>query len=731
LTKLALAVPKAPAPATAGRLPKPMLQRKPSCSASGGKECECEECKKSTQTMQRFATGALTSITAPPIVHRVLRSPGQPLDAGTRADFEPRFGHDFSQVRIHTDSRAAESARAVNALAYTVGNDVAFDRGRYAPSSAQGRRLLAHELSHVVQQREGDSHGHGQLAVGPADDIYEKEAERAAETALLGQRVMPPATAGTTKQTAIQRQATPGSPAQPASPPAKLPAGVEDLKGRDFDKVFRLDTISVIEFREDCCHPCEDLAQWMSYLATKYREIKHPFRVRFLSVNANPFVVDPTTGDCEAELASTEAEENRALAKRLGLAGGFPHIHIYAERELVWDNEKKAGNPGIEVLEQALTDAIEEASKSGALKGAETGLHLGLGTGVLGWLATFLLAPVALTAAGIGAIVGAIIGNPRGTSALSQDRVKEVANYLGKLQKEGMQGDHSLARDAVAYWSEQDFKPAMLDIALRRRLIKEMLEGSTGDADERAITKILENSTDIEITEILDPKTSDDKHRVVLEDLVSNIHGSEFEYFMEMLRARFPLVTSRKRADIQQKLLIDEPVVLAAMKQAYNNSRIGGAIPCQFIPYENKEEYDKCVKSQNPEQEQRECGGQIAKDASGAIRCNAFCSDPKREVYELSFPKSDLTVLGSYHTHPYLPGHSERGNALFGEPTSAADIDSYRKFPDRIGPEDYVIGAFNIYVMLPDGLQLVGKTSEILSVPAIAPPKDISTSLGI
>jgi hypothetical protein len=88
----------------------------------------------------------------PPIVHEVLRSPGQPLDAATRAFFEPRFGYDFSQVRVHTDAKAAESARAVNALAYTVGRDVVFGAGRYAPGTTIGRRLLTHELAHVVQQ---------------------------------------------------------------------------------------------------------------------------------------------------------------------------------------------------------------------------------------------------------------------------------------------------------------------------------------------------------------------------------------------------------------------------------------------------------------------------------------------------------------------------------------------------------------------------------------------------
>jgi hypothetical protein len=89
---------------------------------------------------------------APLIVHDVLYSPGQPLDTATRAFFEPRFGHNFENVRVHFDAKATESAHAVNALAYTVGQDVVFGPGKYAPQAASGQRLLAHELSHVMQQ---------------------------------------------------------------------------------------------------------------------------------------------------------------------------------------------------------------------------------------------------------------------------------------------------------------------------------------------------------------------------------------------------------------------------------------------------------------------------------------------------------------------------------------------------------------------------------------------------
>ena len=94
-------------------------------------------------------------------VGEVLQSPGQPLDARTRAFFEPRFGQDFSPVRVHADEAGAKSAQAVHAFAYTAGAHIAFAPDRYAPDTWTGQHLLAHELAHVVQQRGGPS------AVGP------------------------------------------------------------------------------------------------------------------------------------------------------------------------------------------------------------------------------------------------------------------------------------------------------------------------------------------------------------------------------------------------------------------------------------------------------------------------------------------------------------------------------------------------------------------------------------
>jgi hypothetical protein len=113
----------------------------------------CEEEQKRLRMKPTSADGALAfAEEAPAIVHEVLRTPGNQLDAPTRAYFEPRFRRDFADVRIHNDARAASSARQVGALAYTVGQHVVVDPARYRPGTVEGRRLLAHELAHTVQQ---------------------------------------------------------------------------------------------------------------------------------------------------------------------------------------------------------------------------------------------------------------------------------------------------------------------------------------------------------------------------------------------------------------------------------------------------------------------------------------------------------------------------------------------------------------------------------------------------
>ena len=113
-------------------------------------------------------------------VRHALSAPGEPLDPSTLASVQPVFGRDLGQVRVHTDAAAAQSARAVEALAYTVGRDIVFGAGRYSPSTDHGRRVLTHELAHVAQAHDGPAgHGDGYLVSDPAGPT-EREAETVA-----------------------------------------------------------------------------------------------------------------------------------------------------------------------------------------------------------------------------------------------------------------------------------------------------------------------------------------------------------------------------------------------------------------------------------------------------------------------------------------------------------------------------------------------------------------------
>jgi hypothetical protein len=141
-----------------------------------------------------------------PVLDVVGSGGGAPLDNDTRTDMESRLGHDFSDVRVHTDSQAHDSAKAVNAHAYTVGSNVVFQRDKYDPSSTDGRTMLAHELTHVVQQRSGPVDGTptgGGIQVSDPSDRYEREAVSNAERAMSG----PAPVTATPSGPAVQREA--------------------------------------------------------------------------------------------------------------------------------------------------------------------------------------------------------------------------------------------------------------------------------------------------------------------------------------------------------------------------------------------------------------------------------------------------------------------------------------------------------------------------------------------
>ena len=183
----------------------------------------CEACGKKRLELQRRSVNSQSEDSeVPPIVDQVLRSSGQPLDITTRLFMESRFGYDFSQVHIHANAQAAKSARAVDALAYTVGNDVVFADSQYATSTSVGHRLLAHELTHVIQQSGVSSGGQlqGQLTINQPGDAFEQEADAATERIMAGAHA---SESLTSSGLAIQRE-TPGSETE-KKPPEKKEAG--------------------------------------------------------------------------------------------------------------------------------------------------------------------------------------------------------------------------------------------------------------------------------------------------------------------------------------------------------------------------------------------------------------------------------------------------------------------------------------------------------------------------
>jgi hypothetical protein len=150
-----------------------------------------------------------------PVLDVVSSGGGTPLDGPVRADMEARLGHDFGDVRVHTDSAATESAKSVNAHAYTVGSNVVFQRDRYNPDSTEGRTMLAHELTHVVQQRSGPVDGTptaGGVRVSDPSDRFEREAAATAEHAMTAPAPTASRVAGGDAPSAlgaVQRQAAP------------------------------------------------------------------------------------------------------------------------------------------------------------------------------------------------------------------------------------------------------------------------------------------------------------------------------------------------------------------------------------------------------------------------------------------------------------------------------------------------------------------------------------------
>lgn len=244
-----------------------VLRRRCACAGRG----ECSGCAKRPATLRRRAAG--TAGLAPASVFETLAAPGRPLDTATRGFMQQRIGRDFSGVRVHTDANAAASAHAVGAQAYTVGSNIVFGAGRYAPGTRDGTRLLAHELAHVAQQGAGPMPARGRLRIGDPGDAAEHEADRIADS-VLG--ASPRAAAPTPRAPVLARQplnipqnpytkeeaekpfeVPPNPYAEGVPPPAEHPLGdvAYGSSGRFAATVLRHDA-----FASKGAHPCKLIA---------------------------------------------------------------------------------------------------------------------------------------------------------------------------------------------------------------------------------------------------------------------------------------------------------------------------------------------------------------------------------------------------------------------------------------------------------------------------------------
>jgi Domain of unknown function (DUF4157)/Lysine-specific metallo-endopeptidase len=344
--------------------PRRLLQRKCACGGTPGADGECEACRKKrqAQTLQRAfdrrSCFAPHPFEAPAIVHEVLRSPGQPLDAGARAWMEPRFGQDFGNVRVHTDGAAAESARAVNALAYTVGRDVVFGPGQYAPGTEMGGRLLAHELTHVVQQAShGAAGAQSAKAMSHPSDPAELEAEAAAHRVVSGdsiQVMQPPSAAlhalSTGATAAIVGSSVAGAVGIgvgiaaltgafdsskyvdcPGDWPAKIDAASKTADAWISNAISKVDSVLALgdkaeEFVRDRLQKHFKIAPTQTKELNKLRSVLAAIQGGFGSVK---FQCDPNKTDPKSKVYGE-------VKGFLGIYQGYGRIHLYSD----WYNEE-------------------------------------------------------------------------------------------------------------------------------------------------------------------------------------------------------------------------------------------------------------------------------------------------------------------------------------------------------------------------------------------------------
>jgi hypothetical protein len=268
--------------------------------------------------------------------------------------------------------------------------------------------------------------------------------------------------------------------------------------------------------------------------------------------------------------------------------------------------------------------------------------------------------------------------------------------------------DHGLAVDIVNYWTDNQ-KTYHLDIDQRRLLINNLMKGFTGDDEERAILKIIENSSDIEILQIFSVR---DENAPKLLELEAEFQGEEREYLDKLLanlRSRFPIDPPARET---KGLLINDPMVKATLAEAFKKTD-------QEEP-RTAADWLECV------------GVFLAPKGGGAIEkelgpCEKGTSAELNRLAmdALKNRGKGYEIVGSFHTHPRPLRDKEN---TYREAPSADDIKLFNQYKGLEGPEHYVVGPFVTFALLRDGRLLQFPTADVLGVPRLQPrPKQTST----
>ena len=359
-------------------------------------------CSKCAQDKLRSAQGGVVGAKEYGAPQSDLPPPssGAPLDQAARSFMEMRFGQDFSRVRVHADSNAAASAKAIDAAAYTVGRDIVFGSNRYAPATPAGRHLIAHELTHVIQQNAA-IRGGPSTPFGTHSERAELEADHAASQVLRQAstpRVSVVVPAGT-----VQRQEASASPQSDASyftdaPIQKESDCVVPFNGKSLDSILDGGAITVVEFGATWCGPCKVISRFMQQECSKHKNDRKPMRFYSVDVDQNQELAAQYAKSSVPHLYVFSGKTQKYHGSNQESSDFYAKLFAGIASEMEPKKTEPEGKLGQSPwLVRGLSAAGGVALAGGAL-GIAAGLHAHIGAGaVLGIL-------------GAGLVVGGLIG---------------------------------------------------------------------------------------------------------------------------------------------------------------------------------------------------------------------------------------------------------------------------------------------------------------------------------